>query len=55
MLILVQHPLFILKMFYFREEPHGEAPPLDLFSFLHLNISRVKFLGSGHHHPFNLF
>jgi hypothetical protein len=55
MLILVQHPIFILKMSYFREEPHCEAPSLVFFSFLHLDVGRVKFLRAGHRHPFDLF
>ena len=55
MLILVQHPIFILKMFYFREEPHCEAPSLVFFSFIHLDIGWVKFLSSGYDHTFDLF
>ncbi len=55
MLNLVQHPIFILKMFGFREEPHCEAPSLDLLLLLHFDIGRVKFLCAGYDHAFDLF
>ncbi len=43
MLILVQHPIFILKMFYFREEPPVAAPKPPAFSVPMV----VYFFGAG--------
>ena len=54
MLNLIQHLVFISKMFYPREEPRLEALPGFLL-LLHLNIVRVEFLCAGYDHAFNLF
>jgi hypothetical protein len=54
MLALVQHLVFILKISHPREEPRLEALPGFLL-LLHLNIGRIKLLGAGYDHAFNLF